>query len=191
MPLADGDRPADGDVWFRVLTSQSHIAKGGRVNHAAFKGNFMRPPKASKNRAWDAEASGRIRSIAGSNEQITADAEAYCTRYSTKFFGLMFPKRRLPGTTLENLQLDFSYTPIPNEDEAHTDLTFTGSIPAEKTEAHEKLVIALVETFHAIGTGQIELLPAVTAPMALQPAPQPDSLLTTLRSAWARITSRF
>ena len=76
--------------------------------------------------------------IAGSNEQITADAEAYCTRYSTKFFGLMFPKRPLPGTTLENLKLDLCYTPIPDEDEAHTDLTFTGPIPAGGTEEHEK-----------------------------------------------------
>jgi len=146
MSLADGDRPADGDVWFRVLTSQSHIAKGGRVNHAAFKGNFMRAPKPSSNRPWDAE-------------QLTADAETYCTRYSTKFFGMMFPKRPLAGTVLESLTLDFRYTPILNDDIAHADLTFTGNIPTEKTEEHEKLVLALVESFSAIGTGQMELLP--------------------------------
>jgi len=186
MPLADGDRPAVGDVWFRVLTSQSHIAKGGRVNHAAFKGTFMRPPKASSNRSWDAEASGRLRSLAGTTEQITADAEAYCTRYSTKFFGLMFPKRPLPGTTLENLKLDLYYTPIANEDIAHADLTFTGDIPQNNTEEHEKLVIALVETFHAIGTGQIELLPQVN----IKQPNATERVIATLGGLWKKITSR-
>jgi hypothetical protein len=185
MPLADGDRPADGDVWFRVLTSQSHIAKGGRVNHAAFKGNFMRAPKASSNRPWDAEASGRLRSLAGTTDQLTAHAETYCTRYSTKFFGMMFPKRPLSGTVLESLTLDFRYTPIPDDDNAHADLTFTGNIPKEKTEEHEKLVHALVDSFSAIGTGQMELLP----PATIKPPTLTERFHQAIKKAFSKRTT--
>jgi hypothetical protein len=177
MPLADGDRPADGDVWFRVLTSNSHISKG-RVNHAAFKGNFMRPPKAGSNRPWDAEASGRLRSLAGSIEDVNADAEAYCTKHSTKFFGLMFPKKPLSGAVIQNLTLDFCYTPILNGDSAHADLTFTGQVPAEKTPEHDQLIHALVDCFTAIYAGHIELLP----PAKIEPPTMVQRIQSALKS---------
>jgi hypothetical protein len=182
MPLADGDRPANGDVWFRVLTSNSHIVKG-RVNHAAFKGNFMRPPKAANNRPWNAEASGRLRSLAGSIDDVNAHAEDYCTKLNTKFFGLMFPKKPLSGAVVQNLTLDFCYTPILNGDTAHADLTFTGPVPAEKSPEHDQLMHALVDRFTAIYTGQIELLPPATI--------QPPSLLERIQVALQSVSRKM
>jgi hypothetical protein len=182
MPLADGDQPASGDVWFRVLTSDKHITKG-RVNHAAFKGNFMRAPKAGSNRQWDAEASGRLRSLAGSIDEVHAHAEAYCNNLSTKFFGLMFPKKPLSGVVVHNLTLDFRYTPILNGDTAHADLTFTGPVPAEKTPEHDQLIHALVDCFTAIHVGHIELLPPAKI--------EPPTTLELIRSALKSISHKL
>ncbi|MCK1322774.1 hypothetical protein IVA94_18105 [Bradyrhizobium sp. 156] len=142
MPLADGDRPAEGDFWFRVLTSDGHSARG-RVHHSAFKGKFMGP--AQQNRAWDAEASGRLRSLAGTAEEARTHAVQYCKDNKSTFYGYMVPAhgKQIIGAVIEGVTLDVRYTPIQGGDTAHADLTFSGTIPADKSDEHKKLMMGL------------------------------------------------
>jgi hypothetical protein len=160
MSLAEGDRPADGDVWFRIITSTDYITRG-RVNHSAFKGkNFFRRPPAGANRPWTVESSGRLRSLAGSTDAIAEYAELYAAANRTKFIGVMYPSEPLDRATVGPLTLDFCYTPIPGGDNAHADLIATGTMPADKTPDHDQLLLELVDCFKALFAGQIEHLPA-------------------------------
>jgi hypothetical protein len=77
MSLSDGDPALDGDIWFRIATQENHIVKG-RVHHAAFGGKAISPPPPAKGRPWTRELSGRLRSRAGSLEDIEHNAKAYC-----------------------------------------------------------------------------------------------------------------
>jgi hypothetical protein len=174
MPLADGDRPAEGDIWFRVLTSSSHSARG-RVSHGAFKGNFMRTPPVG--RAWDAEASGRLRSLSGTKEQARDHAIAYCKTNNSSFNGYMVPNlgQQIIGVVVEGLTLDIRYTPIQNGDQAHADLCFSGQIPAVNSPEHKKLLLALPDYFTAIHEAQWWMLPDSTIE---QPAPEPNDQST-------------
>jgi hypothetical protein len=147
MPLADGDPAPEGDVWYRILTSDKHITKG-RIQHAAFKGNFLKVPSPDKNRHWNAEASGRLRSLAGSLDDVRTNCADYCRTINRTFYGLMFPKEPLAGQTIENLQVGIYYTPIDGRDLAHSDLTLTGAVPlVERSEEHDRLVMALSGKF--------------------------------------------
>jgi hypothetical protein len=111
MLLLEGDRPADGDVWFRIITSSDHISKG-RVHHAAFrKKNFFRPPRPERNYPWDFETSGRLRSIAGSLGDIARAAEKYAVDNKTHYVGVIYPSKPLACTSVGPLTLDFCYTP--------------------------------------------------------------------------------
>jgi hypothetical protein len=160
MLLVDGERPADGDVWFRVITSSDHISKG-RVHHAAFrKKNFFRPPQAGSNHPWAFETSGRLRSLAGSIEDISRYAENYAVTNNTHYVGVMYPSKRLARATVGTLSLDFFYTPIANVDLAHADLVANGAMPADKTPEHDELMHELVDCFKALHASQIEHLPA-------------------------------
>src|SRR6266404_9998248 len=93
MSLSDGDPAQDGDIWFRIVTQEKHIARG-RVHHSALGGNAIARPK--KSRPWDRELSGRLRTFAGTLEQIRTHAEAYCKDMSEKgqgkktFSGVMY-----------------------------------------------------------------------------------------------------
>jgi hypothetical protein len=158
MALVDGDPAPDGDFWYRILTSDKHITKG-RIQHAAFQGKFLKAPPAEKNRSWNAEASGRLRSLAGTIDEARLQAEEYCRRYNTRFVGVMFPKELLAGQTIENLAVGIYYTPIDGGDQAHSDLTFTGNVPVEKTAEYDKLVMELSKKFNAIHPDQLTLLP--------------------------------
>jgi hypothetical protein len=179
MPLVDGDRPADGDVWFRVLTSSGYITRG-RVHHSAFKGNFMGPPEPGRD--WDAEASGRLRSLTGSKQETHQNALDYCKKHNNNFHGYMLPdpdKPNIEGKVLEGLTLGVRYTPINGGDTAHADLTFSGPIPADKSEEQKKLCLALPDLFVAIHDSQWTLLPDATVAAPDPPAPEqtlPDSL---------------
>jgi hypothetical protein len=183
MPLADGDRPAEGDVWFRVLTSSNYSARG-RVNHGAFKGSFMGAAQPGRN--WDAEASGRLRSLTGSKQETHQHALQYCKDHSNNFHGYMIPdpdKPTIEGRMVENLTLGVRYTPITGGDTAHADLTFTGAIPADKSPEQKQLFLALPDLFVAIHETQWTLLPDATiappAPerSAARPSPQFFELL--------------
>lgn len=179
MSLADGDRPADGDVWFRIITSTSYITSG-RVNHSAFKGkNFFRQPPAG-NRPWTVEASGRLRSLAGSTDEIAEHGEQYAKKHSTKFIGVMYPSEPLDRASIGELMLDFCYTPILGVDNAHADLIATGTMPADKTPEHERLLLELADCFKALYAAQVDLLPAANI--------KPPTLSGRLQQA---ITSAF
>ncbi|WP_375783025.1 hypothetical protein ACE10Z_24305 [Bradyrhizobium sp. Pha-3] len=158
MALTDGDPAPEGDIWYRILTSKDHITKG-RIQHAAFQGKFLNPPPADKNRPWDAETSGRLRSLAGSIDDVGANCIEYCKRINRTFYGLMFPKEKLAGQTIENLVLGVHFTPIDGGDQAHSDLTFTGNVPAEKTAERDRFILELSKKFNAIHPDQINLLP--------------------------------
>ena len=183
MHLADGDRPADGDVWFRVLTSSSHSARG-RVNHGAFKGNFMRQAPAGRN--WDSEASGRLRSLAGTKDEAHQHAIQYCKASNSTFYGYMVPNRPIVGVVVEGLTLDVRYTPIKDGDLAHADLTFTGQIPVEKTPEHQKLMLALPDYFTAIHETQTQYLPDAT----IAPPTLTQRISCTLKRAWKTVTGK-
>jgi len=71
----------------------------------------------------------------------------------------MFPKEPLAGQTIESLKVGIYYTPIDDGDQAHSDLTFTGAVPVEKTAEHDKFVIELSKKFNAIHPDQLSLLP--------------------------------
>lgn len=178
MSLADGDRPADGDVWFRIITSTDYITRG-RVSHAAFKSkNFFRRPPAGANRPWTVESSGRLRSLAGSTDAIAEHGEQYATKHNTKFVGVMYPSEPLDRATIGQLSLDFCYTPIPGVDTAHADLVATGTMPADKTPEHEQLLHELVDCFKALYAGQIEHLP----PANIKPPTLSERLHQALKS---------
>ncbi|WP_431014531.1 hypothetical protein [Bradyrhizobium pachyrhizi] len=158
MALTDGDPAPDGDLWYRILTSDKHITKG-RIQHGAFQGKFLSAPGAAKKRPWNAEASGRLRSLAGSVKDVETHCTEYCKRVNRTFYGIMFPKEQLAGQQIEGLELGTYYTPIDGVDHAHSDLTFTGSVPAEKTAEYDRFVMALSKKFNAIHPDQITLLP--------------------------------
>ncbi|MGY4461530.1 hypothetical protein [Bradyrhizobium sp. LB13.1] len=178
MPLADGDQPAEGDFWFRVLTSDGYSARG-RVNHAAFKGKFLGP--AQEGRPWDAEASGRLRSLAGTIEEARAHAIQYCKDNNGTFYGYMVPAHgvKLIGAVVEGITLDVRYTPLQGGDQAHADLTFTGPIPAPKTDEHKKLMMGLQDFFAAVHETQWWMLDAGNAS---SPAASPAETLSTQRT---------
>lgn len=195
MPLADGDRPVEGDFWFRILTSDSYSSRG-RINHGAFKGSFMRP--AQEGRDWDAEASGRLRSLAGTKEHVRAHAIQYCKdNSSSTFYGYMVPQhgKVIIGSVVEGITLDVRYTPIQDGDTAHADLTFTGPIPENKSAEHKKLMMALQDYFAAIHETQWWMLQDVgadqaAAPAPIEPHPEPSTGITDALRALKAIIFR-
>src|SRR3989442_897669 len=88
--IAEGEPASDGDVWFRILNSDSQITRG-KLNHGALKGQ-IRKTKAEANRAWQNEMSGRLRSIAGTVDEIKKHATEYCEKQSRKLYGVAFSR---------------------------------------------------------------------------------------------------
>jgi hypothetical protein len=132
MPLSDGDRADDGDIWFRIATQPAHLVRG-RVHHSAFGGTAIAPPK--KNRPWDRELSGRLRTLAGTLEEIATHAETYCAVLTAKgktFSGVMYVRVRDGKRNYDSiLATAVHYTPSEH-DRAHADLTFKGWIGKQK-----------------------------------------------------------
>ncbi|WOH58506.1 hypothetical protein [Bradyrhizobium sp. BWC-3-1] len=191
MPLADGERPAEGDFWFRVLTSDGYSARG-RINHAAFKGRFLGP--AQQGRPWDAEASGRLRSLAGTTEEARNHAIQYCKDNNGTFYGYMVPVhgKQIIGAVIEGVRLDVRYTPIQDGDAAHADLTFTGPIPAIKTDEHKKLMMGLQDYFAAVHETQWWMLDDAVASADAPPAeaPPPPGLADVVVRAFRAVLYR-
>src|SRR6266516_1023340 len=109
MPLVDGDPAPQGDVWYRILTSEKYITKGG-VQHAAFLGKTIKPPPEGKNRPWQAELSGRLLSLAGTHDDVQAHCLAYAKSANRTFYGAMYPKEQLHGAAIEDIALGIYYT---------------------------------------------------------------------------------
>jgi hypothetical protein len=164
MSLSDGDPADGGDIWFRIVTQENHLVRG-RVHHSAFGGNAIAPPQKGKNRPWDRELSGRLRTLAGTLEEITNHAEAYCEALTAKgqgkktFSGVMYVRVRDAKKTLENiLTTAIHYTPL-DEDKAHADLTFNGWIrdTKEDRERFNLWFSGMLQALHH--PGQLQYLP--------------------------------
>jgi hypothetical protein len=74
------------------------------------------------------------------------------------------PETPLIGLEIQGITLDIRYTPIPDRDIAHADLTFTGPIPAEKTDELKKFLLALPDYFLAIHDSVWFTLPDTALP---------------------------
>jgi hypothetical protein len=166
MSLSDGDPAPEGDIWFRVVTSQDHIRRG-RVHHSAFTGNAIKAPDATKNRPWARELSGRLRSLAGDAEQ---EAIAFCREMTAQgggeksFHGVMYArvaKLRLTYEHDHSIKTAAYFTPL-GRDPAHSDFTF--SAPWSDAE-RDRMIHWLSDRFEGLHPAQIHHLP--------QPEPKP------------------
>jgi hypothetical protein len=87
-------------------------SKEGQVEHAAFKGRFLGVPAQELKRPWTQEASGRLSSIAGTQDEIKSHAEQYCRKLGTRYAGIMFcPTANARGSFLD-ISTAVNYTPI-------------------------------------------------------------------------------
>jgi hypothetical protein len=161
MPLSDGDPAESGDIWFRVATQENHLVRG-RVHHSAFKGKALAPPDQALNRPWALELSGRLRSIAGSVNQVVGDAVAYCAKQSvpgqgTKVFnGVMYVRVERAGRAFENsIDTAVYYTPL-TDDTAHADFVF---LRAPSVAEHSRLIDWLQDLFEVLHAPQMHFLP--------------------------------
>ena len=161
MPLADGDVAADGDIWFRVATQQGYLYRG-RVHHSAFGGNALSSPK--KNRSWSRELSGRLRSLAGTTEEIRADATAFCSKHTKpsatlEFAGVIYVAVTDAKKQIDGMTTGVRYTPQA-DDPAHADFTFAHWTPVAKAD-QQRLALELVDVFRVLYATQLEFLPEV------------------------------
>jgi hypothetical protein len=165
MSLSDGDPASDGDIWFRVVTSQDHIRRG-RVHHSAFTGNAITAPERTKNRPWARELSGRLRSLVGNVEQ---EAIAYCREMTAQgggeksFHGVIYARVEKLKLTYEydhSIKTAACYTPL-GRDPAHADFTFSAAWPNDEK---DRMLHWLSDRFEGLHPAQIHLLP--------QPAPR-------------------
>jgi hypothetical protein len=168
MWLSDGDPADGGDIWFRIATQQSHLVRG-RVHHSAFGGNAIARPPEGRNRPWDRELSGRLRTFAGTLEEITQHAEAYCVALTARaqgtktFSGVMYVRVRDAKKSFEAiLTTAIHYTPL-DDDEAHADLTFNGWIgdTQEERERFNLWFAGMLQALHH--PGQLQYLPEASA----------------------------
>ena len=171
MPIVEGDTADDGDIRFRVLTDDDNkYIRKGKIDPNAFKGrNAIVAPDPQKNRPWDHELSGRLRSLAN---DVVAEAIAYCeemtrrTSQTKRFGGVMFCSVPEARKEFENIGVCVHYTPLLT-DKAHADLTFNGSANADE-QVFDKVRLWLCDVVTGLYPAQIErLLPhADTAPAA-------------------------
>jgi hypothetical protein len=162
MALSDGDPADDGDIWFRIATQPGHLVRG-RVHHSAFGGTAIAPPK--RNRPWNRELSGRLRTLAGTLEAIVTHAETYCAVLTRQgqgkktFSGVMYVRVRDGKRNYDSiLATAVHYTPS-EDDSAHSDLTFKGWI-SNSNEDRERFNLWFTDILHALHhPGQLEHLP--------------------------------
>jgi hypothetical protein len=161
MALSDGEPANDGDIWFRIATHKDYI-KNGRVLHGAFGGNAIAIPNAQRQRAWDRELSGRLRSFAGSVPEIVTHSEQFCADQTARsggtkiFHGVMYSRvAEIKDTYKNTISSNVHFTPNPPTDPAHSDLTFTGWNINTKPEL-EEFTIWLSDYLHALYPAQLE-----------------------------------
>jgi hypothetical protein len=168
MSLSDGDPASDGDIWFRIVTQEKHLVRG-RVHHSAFGGNAIAPPK-DRNRGWDRELSGSLRSLAGTIDDIIKSGEEYCAAQKARgagnmtFSGVMYTSVADATRNYENtVATGVHYTPLEH-DPSHADLTFTGWIADTKDEK-DRFLLWLTDIVYALHhPGQLRHLPQAIDP---------------------------
>jgi hypothetical protein len=167
MSLCDGDPADDGDIWFRIATQQGYIVKG-RVHHSAFGGTAIAPPNPAKNRLWARELSGRLRSHAGTLDEVARHADQYCADLTANapgqgqkvFSGVAYIRVRDAKLSFENaLTGAVHFTPL-DTDPAHADFTFDRWIgnTREERERFNLWLTGILKGLHH--PGQLDLLPA-------------------------------
>jgi hypothetical protein len=180
MSLSDGD-PADcGDIWFRIVTQENHLVRG-RVHHSAFGGNAIASPKPGKNRPWDRELSGRLRSLAGTLQEITKHAQTYCETLTARgqgtktFLGVMYVRVRDAKKSYENIRTTAIYWTPLSDDQAHADFTFKGWIGDTKEEK-ERFTLWFSGVFQALHhPGQLQYLPEAEDTQSTLVGPKDDN----------------
>ena len=163
MALSDGDPARGGDVWFRIATRKEHIVRG-RVHHSAFGGNAISVPAPIRQRPWTREASGRLRSLAGSLEDIQKNAEAFCAEETVRgggtktFSGVLYGRVNQIQLAYENiLTTNVHFSPL-SRDDAHADFTFHGWFANEADK--ERFLIWLSDKLQGLHhPGQLHYLP--------------------------------
>ncbi|HEY8007134.1 MAG TPA: hypothetical protein VIE66_10150 [Methylocella sp.] len=167
MSLSDGDPAPDGDIWFRIVTHQDHLRRG-RVHHSAWGGNAISEPSPEKARPWTREASGRLRSRAGSLENIEHAANDFCRTAaggSKTFSGVIYARVTDAKLSFESiLTTAIHFTPL-SPDPAHADLTFTGWLANESKEERARFNMWLSDKLLALHhPGQLFHLPDACLP---------------------------
>lgn len=201
MSLSDGDPAQPGDIWFRIATQASYLRKG-KVHHAAFGGAAISTPAGEKQRPWDKEVSGRLRSVAGSLSNIEQAAFQFCEIETARgggkkeFLGIMYARVANLDCTFDNrIKANVHYTPrtINPRDQAHADLAFYGWHNLDDSkEGRERFTIWLSDLLMPLHyPGQLKLLPEPELPESDLPSPETsvekrrglaDKLLEFIRS---------
>jgi hypothetical protein len=155
--ISDGEPASDGDVWFRILNNKEYIVRGN-LHYNAIKGQ-IRKTLAEDGRPWQYEMSGRIRSIAGTVEQIKEHAVEYCKKQNRSFHGVALSKCKGLSIDFEGIKSVVHFTPIKEEkyaDPAHADLAFFGKTIEPYSEEEERLLLLLQKKLSALYPEQME-----------------------------------
>jgi hypothetical protein len=194
MSLSDGDPAPDGDILLRIATQNGHIVRG-RVHHSAFGGKAISPPAPAKGRPWTRELSGRLRSHAGSLENIEHHAIAFCEAETARgggtktFSGVIYARVADAKKAYETiLTTGIHFTPLSTADAAHADLTFYGWLANESKEERERFQLWLSGILLGLHCpGQLQLLPDAHMP----PKTATSRLKEFAKSCIARIRQPF
>jgi len=164
MSLSDGDPAPDGDIWFRIATQKEYI-KEGRIHHAAFGGAAISCPAPEKGRPWSRELSGRLRSCAGSLQEIEQAANDFCAAETTRgggsktFKGVIYARVADAKLNYEAiLTTGVHFTPR-QDDTAHADLTFHGWLANDSKDEMDRFKMWLSGKLQGLYTAQLQLLP--------------------------------
>ena len=122
MPPKDGEPADPDDVWLRNVTDKKHVRADGKPTSNAFTGRAISPR--AEGRPWDHELSGRLLSF---TMDFEAEGRKYCEDRNKSFIGVLYAKVERVRCEANGIKTDVYYTPIPDVDEAHGDLTMAGT----------------------------------------------------------------
>jgi hypothetical protein len=126
MALSDGDLADARDTWSRIITDPRYWKPDGTMHNRAFTGKAIAPPL--QNRSWSHELSGRLLSLIASLKQ---ESEDICQQKCRPFEGIMY--RDVAGLCAMidgDIKADVRYTPIADEDAAHSDFVTYHTVDA-------------------------------------------------------------
>jgi hypothetical protein len=128
MALSDGDLADARDTWSRIITDPTYWKKDGTMHNRAFTGKAIAPPL--ENRSWSHELSGRLLSLIASLKQ---ESEDICLQKSRPFEGIMYREVAALCAMIDgDIKADVRYTPIANQDRAHSDFVTYNTVEAHR-----------------------------------------------------------